>query len=139
LPPDLAWAGANPPVAAAFAGFAALVEQAGESYLSASVRSLVTAHVQAWQGEQMGMSRRWVEEAVAEVAAEERAAARLALLSALASYQVDAGVVDSFQSQYPTDAQLLGATAWASFTAARRAGTWMAAPLFNRMMELERI
>jgi AhpD family alkylhydroperoxidase len=139
LPADLAWAGANPVVAAAFAGFAAIVEQAGESYLSANVRALVTAHVQAWQGEPMGLSRRWVEEVVAEVDAEERAAARLTLLTALASYQVDAGVVESFQSQYPTDAQLLGATAWASFAAARRAGTWIAAPLLNRLMKLEGI
>jgi hypothetical protein len=75
----------------------------------------------------MGMSRRWVEEAIAEIKTEHQAAARLVLLIAFASYQVDAGVIESFRVQHPEDAQLIAAAAWASFTAARRAGEWLAA------------
>jgi AhpD family alkylhydroperoxidase len=131
LPADLGWAAANPAVAGAFAGFAALVEQAGSTVLPESVRALVSERVEAWQGEEMGMSRRWVEEIAAKVEDKERSAARLALLTALASYQVDAGIVQAFQTQYPLDSQLIAATAWASFTAARRASSWIAAPLLN--------
>ncbi|HEY3231765.1 MAG TPA: carboxymuconolactone decarboxylase family protein [Roseiflexaceae bacterium] len=125
LPDDLSWAAANPAVAGAFAGFAEVVDAAGDAVLPAAVRVLVRNHVQAWHGEAMGMSRRWVEDAVVEVKEAHRAAARLALLTALASYQVDASVVEGFQARYPEDAQLIAATAWASFTAARRVGTWL--------------
>ncbi len=128
LPDDLSWAASNPAVAGAFAGFAEVVESAGEAVLPEPVRVLATDYVQAWHGEAMGLSRRWVEDAVVEVKEEHRAAARLALLTALASYQVDASVVEGFQSHCPDDAQLIAATAWASFTAARHVGTWLQGP-----------
>ncbi|HXF62839.1 MAG TPA: hypothetical protein VNK95_14540 [Caldilineaceae bacterium] len=134
LPDDLAWASTNPAVAGAFAGFAAVIEKVVEkagAVLPERVRALVWERVQAWHGEEMGMSRRWVDELVAEVEDEHRNAARLALLTALASYQVDSRTVEAFQTQYPDDRQLLAATAWASFTAARRAGRWIAAPLVS--------
>jgi len=129
LPDDLLWAAGNPAVAGAFAGFAKVVEEAGQQVLPEGVRVLVSERVQAWNGEAMGISRRWVEDAVVDIEEEEhRAAARLALLTALASYQVDKSIVEAFQSQYPDDVQLIAATAWASFTAARRAGVWFAEP-----------
>jgi AhpD family alkylhydroperoxidase len=128
LPDDLFWAAANPSVAGAFAGFAAVVEEAGAMALSETVRALVNNAIQTWNGEDMGMSRRWVENTVIALPEEHRSAARLALLTALASYQVDSSVVEEFQSRYPDDAQLIAVTAWASFTAARRVGVWLAAP-----------
>ena len=128
LPDDLSWAASNPAVAAAFAGFAGVVEEAGKAALPEAVRVLVGERVQAWNGEAMGISRSWVEDAVVGLKEEHRAAARLTLLTALASYQVDSSVVEDFQSQYPDNAQLVAATAWASFTAARRVGLWFARP-----------
>jgi AhpD family alkylhydroperoxidase len=129
LPDDLSWAAENSSVASAFAGIASVIEQSGRRVLPESVRLLVDERVQVWNGETMGMSRRWVEDAIAGMDTGHQAAARLALLTAFASYQVDAGVIESFRLQYPEDAQLIAATAWASFTAARRAGKWMAAQL----------
>ncbi len=67
-----------------------------------------------------------------EIEEAHRAAARLTLLTALASYQVDSSIVEDFQLQYPDDAQLIAATAWASFTAARRVGLWLAQPHFQQ-------
>jgi len=58
----------------------------------------------------------------------DRSAARLALLTALASYQADEGVIEVFRIQQPGDDKLIAATAWASFTAARRVGTWLQVP-----------
>jgi len=69
----------------------------------------------------IGLSRSWVDDAVAELPAGERAVAKLALLTALASYQVDADVVASARRECADDAALIDLTAWASFTAARRA------------------
>jgi hypothetical protein len=83
----------------------------------------------------MGISRRWVEDMVIEIEAAYQASARLALLTALASYQVDASIVQAFQSQYPNDDHLIAATAWASFTAARRVGVWLAEPFRMLMRE----
>jgi len=128
LPDDLSWAAGNPSVAGAFAGFTKAVEEAGQRVLPESVRLLVNERMQAWSGEAMGISRRWVEDAVAEIEAEHQAAARLTLLTALASYQVDSSAIEAFQSHYPEDAQLVAATAWASYTAARRVAVWFAGP-----------
>jgi AhpD family alkylhydroperoxidase len=128
LPDDLSWAAANQAVAGAFAGFAQVVEEAGNTVLPEQVRTLVRKRVEAWKGESAGMSRRWVEDAVVEIKAEHQAAARLTLLTAFAYYQVDSGIIEAFRRLYPTDAELIAATAWASFAAARRAGEWLAAP-----------
>jgi AhpD family alkylhydroperoxidase len=128
LPDDLVWAAGNPSVAGAFAGLAQAVEAAGERVLPGPVRVLVGERVQVWKGETMSMSRRWVEDAIVDLEEIHRAAARLALLTALASYQVDARIVEDFQAHYPDDAQLIAATAWASLTAARRVGLWLAEP-----------
>lgn len=130
LPGDLDWAASDPVIGSAFAGLAQVVEQAGRSVLPDPVRALVTKRVRAWNGETPGMSRRWVEEAVAGLREEHQPAARLALLTALASYQVDSGIIEAFRAQgnsNHTDADLIAATAWASLTAARRASEWMAA------------
>ncbi|HMB24774.1 MAG TPA: hypothetical protein VKP08_18145 [Anaerolineales bacterium] len=129
LPEDMSWAAGNPSVASAFAGVAKVVEETGERVLPEAVRQLVSEQVQAWNGGAMGMSRRWVDDMIASarIETEHRAVVRLALLTAFASYQVDAGIVDAFRSQYPQDAQLIAATAWASFMAARRAGEWLIA------------
>jgi len=128
LPDDLAWAASNPAIASAFAGFAKIVEDEGNAVLPEQVRSLVSRRIEAWKGEAMGLSRRWVEDAIIEIDEAYRSGARLALLTALASYQVDSSVIEAFRSQYPEDAQLIAATAWASFTAARHIGVWFAEP-----------
>jgi hypothetical protein len=131
LPDDLDWAAFNPVIGHAFAGFAQIVEQAGSSILPEQVRTLVKKKVQAWNGETMGIGRRWVEDAVVELKQQDQAAARLTLLTALASYQVDSGIVEAFRRQYEggrADTGLIAATAWASLTAARRAGEWLALP-----------
>lgn len=124
LPADLTWAAPNRAVAGAVAGFASIIEEAGEATLPLSVRTLTAQYLEQWQGDAPGLSRRWINDAVAELADGEQAAARLTLLTALASYQVDEAVIAAFRGYYPTDQQLVAATAWASFTAARRALRW---------------
>lgn len=50
---------------------------------------------------------------------------RLVPLTALAPYQADDSIVHTFVTQISEDKKLLAALAWASFTAARRIGTWL--------------
>lgn len=125
LPDAFAWAKPKPAVAEAFARFAAACEEAGQTALSGEVRELVMEKLRAWRGEDPGMSRRWVEDAVAGLATPDQTAGRLALLTAFASYQVDEEVVHQFRQDFPSDPQLVAATAWAGYAAAQRLATWL--------------
>ncbi|TDC42923.1 carboxymuconolactone decarboxylase family protein [Micromonospora sp. KC213] len=128
LPADLAWARGSVPVAAAFARAAAVIEDAGRRTVSPAVRELVVGRVDRWDGP-TGPSRSWVHDAVAGLPTVDRPAARLALLAALASWQVDDGAVAEVRRTGVDDAELIGLTAWASLTAARRVGArlWIGA------------
>ena len=92
------------------------------------MRELVSDRVTRWNGVPPGPGRAWVEEAVAPLSNEQQPAARLALLTALASYQVDEKVVNDFRKHRPSDSDLVNATAWASYTAAKRIAGWLFAP-----------
>jgi AhpD family alkylhydroperoxidase len=128
LPTDLAWAESAPNVAGAFARFAAVLEEAGPVVLSPEVRALVHRHLQVWRGEDPGLSRKWVEQALGGLDPDAQTEGRLALLAAFATHQVDKGVIEAFRALHPTDGDLVGALAWSSFAAARRIGTWIACP-----------
>ncbi len=125
LPDDSAWAASNPAVAGAVAGFSAVIEQVSQTALPEPARALVCEQLQTWNGEPPGFGRHWVEEATAGLDEVSRPAARLALLTALASYQVDESVIEAYRAQHPGDDKLIEVTAWASFIAAQRIGTWL--------------
>jgi hypothetical protein len=125
LPGDLSWASGDPVTEDAFARGCAAVDAAGARSVPESVRELVMAELENWRGERRGPSRGWVESAVSGLPAADRAAGRLALLTALASAQVDRSVVRMFRASRPGDSTLLELTAWASLAAARRVGTWI--------------
>ncbi|MFF2040704.1 carboxymuconolactone decarboxylase family protein [Kitasatospora sp. NPDC058170] len=128
LPADLGWAAATPSVAGAFARAAAAAESAGARTVPESVRGLVRTELARWDGRPRGLGRGWVDEAVAALPPADRAAGRLALLTALASYQVDEAVVAGFRHERPGDGALIELTFWAAFSAAREMGARLAAP-----------
>lgn len=127
-PPEFGWAAAAPPVARALATLASASAQAGEATLPGAVRELARETLARWEGDDPGLGRAWLDAAVAALAsARERAAAVLVLLTALASYRVDAAVVGSFRTHFPDDRDLVAATAWTSFEATRRIASWLGA------------
>ncbi|RKT19442.1 AhpD family alkylhydroperoxidase [Streptomyces sp. 1114.5] len=126
LPGDLRWAAGTPSVAGAFARAAAAVDAAGARAVPEGVRALVTAELAGWSGEAPGLGRAWVEEAVSALPEEQRAAGRLALLTAKASYQVDDRLVAEFRHGRPGDTALIELTSWAALTAARELGSRLA-------------
>jgi AhpD family alkylhydroperoxidase len=119
LPRDMSWAAGNEPVAQAFARAAAAIESAGARSVPARVRELVAREVAAAGGLPKPMNKAWVQDAVEVLPESERAAGRLALLTALASFQVGDVEIAAFRERRPDDADLIGLTAWASLTAAR--------------------
>ncbi len=128
LPADLAWAAPAPAIAAAFAEFASSVNRAGAEALDHPTRALVEERVLAWNGEFPPPTMSWVEELLSELDHEARPGARIALLAALAPYQIDDQLISAFRAQGAGDARIVGAIAWASWVAARRVAGWLVAP-----------
>lgn len=133
VPPDsLRWAARSPHIVGAFVRFGAVVEAAAEAVVDRATRALVTARVARWQGEDMPLSRSWVEAEIAGLGQDERPAARLALLTALAPHQVDASTVASFVRRADGERLLLPLLSWANWVAAQRVGSWLTAPAAPR-------
>jgi hypothetical protein len=109
----------------AFARGCGAIDAAGARSVPPSVRDLVMKELENWHGEPRGLSRAWVDSAVSGLPEADRPAGRLALLTALASFQVDRSVVRMFRASQPGDSALVELTAWASLAAARRVGAWI--------------
>jgi AhpD family alkylhydroperoxidase len=125
---ELAWARGNPVVADAFARSYTAVEAAGRRSVPDGVRALVLRRLSAWDGAAPGISRGWVSDAVSGLPVDEQAAGRLALVIALASYQVDEELVSGFRVGAGGDDTLVEFAAWVSMAAARRVSAWIAVP-----------
>jgi AhpD family alkylhydroperoxidase len=125
LPEDLAWAGGSATIGPAFARAAAAAEAAGTRSVPEPVRHLVRAQLDRWDGRPPGLSRSWVDTAVAALPPATRPSGRLALLTAFASYQVDQSVIDEFRAGGEPDAALVELCGWASLAAARQIGGWL--------------
>ncbi len=120
--PDLGWAAGGPVIADAMARSYRAFEAAGVRSLDPEVRGLVLTGLERWNGEDPGLSNRWCEELIEPLPAPRRAAARLALLTAFASYRAGPEVIEEFRRHHPADGTLVDVTGWASFAAARRIG-----------------
>jgi AhpD family alkylhydroperoxidase len=121
LPADLSWTSGDDVVADALARSAAAIDAAGERAVPDSVRALLTDELDASDGAPPPLGRDWIEDTVARLPDADRAAGRLVLLTALASYRVDQRLVDDFRRVGPgDDTRLVQLVSWAAFAAARR-------------------
>lgn len=118
LPGEFAWAADAPMIAAGIARFCAAADAAGEESVPESVRSQVTEELDRWQGEKPPLGRAWPTEPVA----------RIALMTALAGWQVDENAVSGFRKVLPRDRDLINVTAWASYQATKRIASWQKKP-----------
>jgi AhpD family alkylhydroperoxidase len=126
VPDDLSWAWPNRVVAEAFARAYAAAHDAGARSVPAEVRALVRARLSVWDGRPPGISRSWLDGPVATLPEAQQPAGRLALVIAMASYQVDEAMVEEFRATAPGDATLVQLASWSSMAAARRISTWLA-------------
>lgn len=127
LPDDLSWARPSPSVAAALAGLSAATDAMIAQTVSAPATAAVRYAIARWTGEAPPLGRAWLEEALVAVPAQDRPAARLALLAAFAPYRVTDEDVRACRAHHPADSDLIGLLAWSAFTAARRVAAWTAA------------
>ncbi|MFC7220973.1 hypothetical protein ACFQLX_22860 [Streptomyces polyrhachis] len=132
-----AWTDVTPEhLAAACGRVAAVMEAAGERSVAAPVRALVERALREWDGRAPGPGRGWTRPLLAGTDPAQRPAAQLALLVALAPYQVGPSVIAEFRTGGATDAHLVDLAAWASMAAAREAGGRLRpAPLAARERE----
>ncbi|WP_199749108.1 carboxymuconolactone decarboxylase family protein [Amycolatopsis sp. WAC 01376] len=123
----LSWAGGAREVSDAFARASAEIERAADPAVPPAVRAAVREVLEGWTGGPPGPGRGWMDPVVAELPPADRAAGKLALLTALASYRIDDDVVEEYRRDAPGDEALLSLTSWVALTAARRTGEWMTA------------
>jgi hypothetical protein len=128
LPGEFGWAAAEPRIAATLARAAAAIDAAAQPVVPPAVRELVQQELEAWDGSPPGPGRSWTDPAIAALPEGDRAAGRLALLTALAPYQVIPSDVAGFRDTQPADDALIQLTSWAAMGAARRIGSWLVAP-----------
>jgi len=129
LPDDLAWARPNPRIADALARWAAAVTREASKAVSPEVREVVRRRLDAWRGELMPISRRWVESEVEGLEGEDRDVAKLILIVAKASYQFDDSLVQAALGPDPDEQRLIRILAFASLSAARRLASCVATHL----------
>ncbi len=125
IPEEFVWARPNPIITGAFARFANVITKIEERFIHKDVQEAVKEEIQRWNGEDRGISSRWTEEVIKYISDELKSTARLALLTAFASYHVDEGIVKAFRRDNRSDQELIAVTAWASFMAVQRINTWI--------------
>ena len=126
LPAEFSWAAGEPRVGSALARADAAIEAASVPAVPEPVRELVLDELKRWDGQLRGPSRSWADAVVGGLPAPDRAAGRLALLTAFAPYQVIQSDTSEFRRGQPADGALIQLTSWASMAAARRIGSWLA-------------
>ena len=117
---DLEWARPNPRIADAIARWAAAVEREAEKAISTKVVSLVRDCLDAWDGEQMPISRSWVEDDIAHLDGEDYHTAKLILVVAKASHQVDDSIVQAVLGEVHDQEKLIRILSFAALSAALR-------------------
>lgn len=128
---EFSWATTGSIIHSAFTQAAAVFDMLGARALPAPVRELVAGRLAQWRGEHPPLSRQWVEDAVCGVAEPLRPAARFALLTTMAPYQIDNRIVEDFRTAGGgpnPDERIVAAAAWSSFAAVRRINEWICAP-----------
>ncbi|RPK24615.1 Carboxymuconolactone decarboxylase family protein [Streptomyces sp. ADI91-18] len=118
LPRSLAWAEGNTHVAGALARSIAALDARAESWIPEPVRDRLHAELSVHDGVAPGPSRVWLDVALEGLIDEQRPAARLALLIALAPYQVTDADIEAFRAEHAGDRELIELASWAALTAA---------------------
>ena len=125
VPLHLRWADSLPTIQRAFARLAAAVEEATDGVLEEETRRTLRRRLDLWQGEDMPFGDGWMTHVTTPLSRNQAAAARLALLGALAPHRIDEGEVAAFRAHHPYDAALVGTLAWGAFGATRRVSEWV--------------
>jgi AhpD family alkylhydroperoxidase len=122
LPEHLAWAEPHHSIAAPLAYFHHQVNQLAAPIIPEPVQHFVLEYVHKHCGQNMGMSRRWADDAVTWLEPAQQPVAKMLLLTALASYQIDDGLIFQVRQTLPADDDLLAVLAWGSYATHNQLG-----------------
>jgi len=128
LPMEFSWAQNHQHISRSFAGITATIDYYIHQVISSNIIHLVSQPYNQWNGEDMGISRKWVKDLTQNLNEKERYAANLMLLAGLAPYQITETDIELFRTQYPDDKQLLAVTSWGAWSAVKRISTWLHLP-----------
>ena len=122
LPEDLSWAKESPNISGAFARLAGTINDLEKTFVPKQTHQAVKQYTDNWPVKIPKFGIDWLEEATINMKPEIKLATTLALLTIFSPYKITKETINQFQSYYPSQQQLLGITAWASFTRARKIG-----------------
>lgn len=126
LPEEFEWAKSNCLVADSLARWNQVVEVEIDKVLSEEAQQLIRDRLRDWDGGPAPLSRKWVDEEVNPLEGKEREFARLVLLVAKASYQIDDGILGKATELGLSEADLVRLGSWGAFLGAKTAANWAA-------------
>jgi len=103
-----------------------VVEAGINDVLSKETQDHIRENLKSWEGGQVELSRAWVENEIQEIREDERDKARIALIVAKASYQIDDGVIDKVMQKGLSEADLVKLGAWGALLGAKTIANWCA-------------
>jgi AhpD family alkylhydroperoxidase len=127
LPEHLQWAASAGASGQALAYFHQTVQALGEGLIAPRTREVVLETIRRKDSLHFGLSRRWADEAVAVLEPSEQVLAKVLLLAALASHQIDENLMQALQATFPQtgyqpydewysqDANILAVVAWGCY------------------------
>jgi len=124
-PEEFDWASQNEILSRTFAGVTTVINTHARKLFSEKVFDIVCDFIGGWNGEDMGMSRLWLNPVIRDLDEADAVATRLMLLAGLTSYQVTEADIKKFRRIYSDDAALVAATSWGVWTAVQRISTWL--------------
>jgi AhpD family alkylhydroperoxidase len=121
LPEDLSWAKGSPNVSGAYARFAEAFSDLEGTVIPKRTQHIVNKYIDNWSGEIHKFGTEHLEEIASHLKPELKIATKIALLTVFSPYKITQENIKEFQNFF-TQQELLGITAWASFTRARKIG-----------------
>jgi AhpD family alkylhydroperoxidase len=117
LPAHLEWARPHQTIGIALAYFHRQVNELAQALIPDHLQRFVLEYVHEHRGQNMGLSRRWADDAVQLLDPKHQVMGKVLLLTALASYQIDDELISQVRRILPADADLLALLAWGSYAA----------------------
>ena len=126
FPDDMEWCLSNTLVSDSLARWNRVLEDNIAEVLSPESIDCIRENLQDWEGGLSPVSRGWVEDEVKSISASERNKARVALLVAKASYQIDDSLIQQLVSEGMNEFDLISLGAWSAFMGAKTVANWCA-------------
>ncbi|WP_428669879.1 hypothetical protein, partial [Roseibium sp.] len=125
-PRDLDWASPSPRIADCLSRWAQVVDRYAADVLDPGTIAHVRNRLAVWHGGHPPASRAWVEADLEGLFGKQRDLARIAILVAKASYQIDDKLLQAVVDQGASEADLVKLGAFGAFSGARRVAAWVA-------------